>query len=37
MKAYGQVVMKLSLNLGNNLSNSWNQKIAIHKNEKGGE
>jgi hypothetical protein len=37
MKEYGQVVMKLSLNLENNLNNSWNQEITIHKNVKGGE
>jgi hypothetical protein len=34
MKEYGQVVMKLDLNLENNLNNSWNQEITIHKNVK---
>jgi len=37
MKVYRQVVSKLSLNLDNNLNNSWNQEIAMHKNVKGGE
>jgi len=37
MNVYRQVVKKLSLKLNNNLNNSWNQEIAMHKNVKGGE